>query len=155
MYLFIFMSLWEYANSITGGFMYADTRQGILGQQTYLLSPTGEFGEDSCLTFYLFLKFQRDDSYGSFGYMMTSSNENIFRVTGHLCGESTGPGEFPARRPVTRSFDVFFDLRLNNRLSKQSWGWWFETLSSPLWRHCNKILVCWNDINHLIIWSNM
>ena len=42
-----------------------------------------------------------------------------------------------AQRPVTRSFDVFFDLRLNKRLSKQSWGWWFETPSSPLWRHCN------------------
>ena len=37
----------------------------------------------------------------------------------------------------TRSFDVCFDLRLNKRLSKQSWGWWFETLSRPLWRHCN------------------
>ena len=47
------------------------------------------------------------------------------------------PGEFPAQRPVTRSFDVFFDLRLNKRLSKQSWGWWFETLSRPLWCHCN------------------
>ena len=47
------------------------------------------------------------------------------------------PGEFPAQRPVTRSFDVFFDLRLNKRLSKQSWGWWFETPSCPLWRHCN------------------
>ena len=47
------------------------------------------------------------------------------------------PGEFPLQRPVTRSFDVFFDLRLNKRLSKQSWGWWFETLSCPLWRHCN------------------
>ena len=47
-------------------------------------------------------------------YMMTSSNGNISRVTGHLCGEFTGPGEFPALRPVTRSFDVFFDLRLNN-----------------------------------------
>ena len=40
-------------------------------------------------------------------------------------------------KPVTRSFDVFFDLRLNNRLSKQSWGWWFETLSCPLWRQRN------------------
>ena len=49
--------------------------------------------------------------------MMTSSNGNIFRVTGHLCGEFTGPGEFPAQRPVTRSFDVFFHLRLNKRLS--------------------------------------
>ena len=50
--------------------------------------------------------------------MMTSSNGNIFRVTGPLCGEFTGPGEFPTQRPVTRSFDVcFFYLRLNKRLS--------------------------------------
>ena len=59
--------------------------------------------------------------------MMTSSNGNIFRVTGHLCGEFTGPGEFLTQRPVTRNFDVFFDLCLNKRLSKQPWGWWFET----------------------------
>ena len=50
--------------------------------------------------------------------MMTSLNGNIFRVTGHLCREFTGPGEFPAQRPVTRNFDVFFDLRPNKRLSK-------------------------------------
>ena len=68
---------------------------------------------------------------------MTSSNGKIFRVTGHLCGEFTGPGEFPTQRPVTWRFDVFFDLRLNKRLSKQPWGWWFETLSWSLWRHCN------------------
>ena len=43
----------------------------------------------------------------------------------------------PPQRPVTRSFDVFFDLCLNKRLSKQSWGWWFETPSRPLWRHNN------------------
>ena len=53
-------------------------------------------------------------------------------------GNSQVPGEFPAQRPVTtRSFDVFFDLRLNKRLSKQLWGWWFETPSRPLWRHRN------------------
>ena len=69
--------------------------------------------------------------------MMTPSNGNIFQVTGHLCGEFTGPGEFPTKRPVTRSFDVFFDLRLNKRLSKEWWGWWFETLSRPLWLHRN------------------
>ena len=69
--------------------------------------------------------------------MMTSSNGNIFRVTGHLCGEFTGPRWIPTQRPVSRSFDVFVDLRQNKRLSKQSWGWWFETLSCPLWRHCN------------------
>ena len=47
--------------------------------------------------------------------MVTSSNGNIFRVTVHLCGEFTFTGEFPAQRPVTRSFDV----RLNEWLSKQ------------------------------------
>ena len=52
-------------------------------------------------------------------------------------GNSPVPGEFPAQRPVTRSFYVFFDLRLNKWLSKQSWGWWFEMLSRPLWCHCN------------------
>ena len=69
--------------------------------------------------------------------MMTSSNGNIFRVTGPLCGEFTGPGEFPTQRPVTRSFDVFFDLHLNKRLSKQPWAWWFETPSWSFWRQCN------------------
>ena len=54
-------------------------------------------------------------------------------------GISPVPGEFPAQRPVTRSFDVFFDLCLNKRPSKQWWGWWFETLSGPLWRHCNEL----------------
>ena len=46
-------------------------------------------------------------------------------------------GEFPGQRPMRRSFDVFIDLRLNKRLSKQSWGWWFGTPSRPLWRHYN------------------
>ena len=69
--------------------------------------------------------------------MMTSSNGNIFRVTGPLCWEFTGPGEFPTQRPVTRSFDVFFDLLPKKRLSKQSWGWWCETLSHPSRRHRN------------------
>ena len=65
-------------------------------------------------------------------------------------GNSPVPGEFPAQRPVTRSFDVFFDLRLNKRLSKQSWGWWFETLSRPLWRHRNVmagIILCIHPCN--------
>ena len=57
-----------------------------------------------------------------------------------LCaGNSPGTGEFPAQRPVTRSFDVFFDLRLNKRLSKQWWGWWYAMPSSPLWHHCNVV----------------
>ena len=61
-------------------------------------------------------------------------------------GNSPVPAEFPTQGPVTRSFDVFFDLLLNKRLSKQSWGWRFETLSRPLWRQ-------WNVDNSLSILS--
>ena len=53
------------------------------------------------------------------------------------------PGEFPAQRPVSRRFDVFFDLPLNKRLRKHSWGWWFETLSGPLWRQSNVSLFAY------------
>ena len=157
---------------------------------------------------------------------MTSSNGNIFCVTGHLCGEFTGPRwihyddvimravvsqitsltivystvysgadqrkhqssaslafvpgihrgpvnsphkgpltrkmfpfddviMFPAQRPVTRSFNVFFDLRLNKRLSKQSWGWWFQTLSGPLWPHCNEMREKHTTDTQTCIWFNI
>ena len=52
-------------------------------------------------------------------------------------GNSPVTGEFTPQRPVTRSFDVFFHLCLNERLSKQSWGWWFET---P-WRSFYDVIV--------------
>ena len=58
--------------------------------------------------------------------MMTLSKGNIFRVTGPLRGNSP-------------SFDVFFNVHLNKRLSKQSWGWWFEISSCLLWHHCNDL----------------
>ena len=63
--------------------------------------------------------------------------ETVSALLAICAGNSPVPGEFPAQRPATRSFDVFFDLRLNERLGKQSWGWWFETLLLPLWHHCN------------------
>ena len=79
-------------------------------------------------------------------FMMTSSNGNMFCVIGFCAGNSlvtagNSPvtGEFPSYRPVTRSFDVFFALRLNKWLSKQSIRRWFETLSRSLWRHCNVV----------------
>ena len=62
--------------------------------------------------------------------------ETFFALLAICAENSPVPGEFPTQRPVTRSV---FDLRLNKRLSKQSWGWWFETLSRPLWRHCNAL----------------
>ena len=58
--------------------------------------------------------------------MMTSWNENIFRVTGPLWGEPPVTDGFPSQRPVMWSFDVFFDLHLNKRLIKQSRRWRFE-----------------------------
>ena len=51
--------------------------------------------------------------------------------------------EFPTQRPVTRSFDVFCHLHLNIPLNKQSWGWWFETRSLSLRRHCNGFSLLW------------
>ena len=79
-------------------------------------------------------------------FIIKSSNGNMFRVTGFCAGNSpvnTGnspvTGKFPSHRPVTRSFDVFFDLRLIKRLSKQSRRRWFETPSRSLWRHCNVV----------------
>ena len=63
-----------------------------------------------------------------------------------LCaGNSPVTGEFPSKRPLTRSFGVFFDLRLNKRLNKQSWGWRFKTSPRPLWRHCH-----WRKMSQLI-----
>ena len=71
-----------------------------------------------------------------------------FSVLLAICvGNSPVTGEFPTQRPVTRSSDVFFDLRLNRQLNKQWWGRWFETLSRPLWRHCN-IMTIYNKESH-------
>ena len=93
--------------------------------------------------------------------------ETLSALLAICAGNSPVTGEFPTQRPVTRSFDVYFDLRPNKRLSKQLWGWWFETQSRPLWRHRNadnnsicfffnilhKIvmsqLVCVTDVYHL------
>ena len=70
--------------------------------------------------------------------MITSSNGNIFRVTGHLCGEFTGHRWIPR----TKASDAelwFFYLRLNKRLSKELCCRWFEKPLRPLWRHCNVV----------------
>ena len=63
--------------------------------------------------------------------------ETFSALLANYAGNSPVSGDFPAQRPATRSFDVFFDQRPNKRLSKQSWGWWFETHPPPLWRDSN------------------
>ena len=108
--------------------------------------------------FFFFLGGGRSGHHGLLGGHCVSSS-GLVRMLGASCvawwrhqmetfsallaicaGNSPASGEFPAQRPMTRSFDVFFDLCLNKRLRKQSCGWWFETLSRPLWRQCNGIL---------------
>ena len=76
--------------------------------------------------------------------------ETFSALLGICAGNSPVPGEFPTQRPVTRSFDVYFDLRPNKWLSKQSWGWWFETLSCSLWRHRNAKRILCNDIIFIV-----
>ena len=90
--------------------------------------------------------------------------ETVSALLAICAGNSPVTGEFPAQRPVTRNFGVFFDMHLNKRLSKQSWYWWFETPSRSSWRHCNghssEIRRLWDprmsvqstqDIHHLSI----
>ena len=54
-----------------------------------------------------------------------------------LCGEFTGHWRIPCTKASEGELWWFFYLRLYKRSSKHSWGWWFETPSCPLWRHCN------------------
>ena len=74
--------------------------------------------------------------------MVTWSNENIFLVTGHLCGEWTGHRWILPIKASDAELWYFFDLRLNKQLNKESWGWWFETPSYLLWGHCNVMIIC-------------
>ena len=68
--------------------------------------------------------------------MMTSSDGNIFRVTGPLCGELTGDRSIPRTKASDVELCCFLWSTSKWRLSKQSWEWWFETLPCSLWRHC-------------------
>ena len=79
--------------------------------------------------------------------------ETFSALLAMCAGNSPVPGEFPAQRPMTRSFDVFFDLHLNKRLSKQSWGWWFDTSWRPLQRHCNTGNALSQRTHHAIMTS--
>ena len=73
--------------------------------------------------------------------MMTPSNGNTSALLALCRGNSPVTGGFRSQRPVTRSFDVFCDLRLNKLLSKLSRRSWFETPSRSLWRRCNALCM--------------
>ena len=89
--------------------------------------------------------------------VMTSWNGNIFRVTGPLCEEFTGHRWIPLTKASDAGFDVFFDLRLNKRLSKQSSRRWFETPLRSIWCHCNVVEIhfLWYFSIHICILSNL
>ena len=70
--------------------------------------------------------------------MMTSSNKNIFRVTGHLCGEFTGHRWTDRWIHRTKVSDAELWSVPEQWLCKQSRRWWFKTQSWSLWRHCNE-----------------
>ena len=77
---------------------------------------------------------------GEFPAQRASNAENI-----SICaGNSLVTREFPSQMPVMQSFDVFFDLRLNKRLCKQSRHWSFETPSRLFWRHRNDFSTTMN-----------
>ena len=60
----------------------------------------------------------------------------------------TVPRWIPLKRPVTRSFEVFVDVRLNKQLRKKSICRWFQIPWRSLWRHCNVIGLCFLAANH-------
>ena len=69
-------------------------------------------------------------------FMITSSNGNIFRVTGPLWGESTSH----RRIFFTTAIDAVLRCFLwsaPERFNEQSRRWWFQTPSCSLWRHWN------------------
>ena len=74
--------------------------------------------------------------------MMTSSNGDIFRVTGLLCGEFTGNRWIPHSKANDTRVLVFSLICawINGRVNNG--GWWFETPSHPLWHHCNVAGKC-------------
>ena len=73
-------------------------------------------------------------------------------------GIHRSPVNSPHKGQWRGAFDVFFNLRLNKRLSKQSRGWLFETLSCPLWRHCNGSVAISNHasrvLNLILPWND-
>ena len=101
-------------------------------------------------------------------WSMASLNNNLFHAWWRyqmetfspflaICaGNSLVTNEFHAQRPVTSDVELwcFFDLRLNKRLTKQWWGWWFEMPSCPLWCYSNGYCASPHQISgeYLITW---
>ena len=124
---------------------------------TYLISPDSVFFEE------LHVQFRQNDiacretqpqSFSSCTTdpMITSSSGKLLALLALREWNPTVTGGFSSQRPVTRSCDVFFDLRIKQRLSKRWKRRWFETPSRSLWRQCNAILFAEeHNTKHLIV----
>ena len=110
-----------------------------IGQNTVKINSITDIATHSQPTYFVWNKYHIENCKMVARTWWPHQMKIISALLAICVGNSPVPGEFPAQRPVMRSFDVFFDLRLNKWLSKQWWGWWSETLSPPLWRHCNDV----------------
>ena len=69
---------------------------------------------------------------------MTSSNGNSFRVASPLCGEFTDHRWIPLTKASDAELWCFlWSAPWIHGWVNDAWGWWFETPSLSLWRHCN------------------
>ena len=92
---------------------------------------------------------------GNYYRMMTSSNGNIFRLTGNLCGEFTGHRWVPHTKARDAEPWCFLWSAPEKRLSKQSWGWWFETPLHPVTRKMfpfNDVIMHFLNAKYLVTW---
>ena len=84
-----------------------------------------------------YLRIRHLATYAGWRHQMETFSALLF-----LCTENSRvTGEFPSERPVTRSFDAFFDLRLNKELSTQWRSRWLETPVHSLWPHSNGFMA--------------
>ena len=134
----------------TGWTLYIMSMSHHIGNTTFTLQPERRYKQNNVLVLlvmcqgtpsrwlkYLNCKRIVRLSFRSIDSWWRHQMKTVSALLTICAGNSPASGEFPTQRPVTRSFDVFCHLRPNKRLSKQSRGWWFKTLSRPLWRHCN------------------
>ena len=123
------------------GFPACNSKLPLFGpgnpQTSYSIIMMSRHAYTFCITGHLYTKSTRYTNSQQCRTMMTSSNGNISTLLALCVGNSPVTSEFPSQRPVTWSFDIFFDLCLRKRLSTQLRCWWFEVPSCPLWRHCN------------------
>ena len=77
----------------------------------------------------------------------TCSDDDVIKLKHFPCywpfvrGIHRSPVNSPHKGQWRWAFIFSLICALNKRLSNQTWGWWFEKLSRPLWRHCN-LMAC-------------